>query len=47
MARLSPLKHKRLNALEKYAFTASQPAGGLRPLCDPVAGGDPEDPDDE
>ncbi|MFE5097955.1 hypothetical protein ACFRCI_49000 [Streptomyces sp. NPDC056638] len=47
MARPSPPKHKRLNFLEKYAFTASQPAGGLRPLRDPVAGGGPEDPDDE
>ncbi|OPC77682.1 Tn3 family transposase [Embleya scabrispora] len=48
VARLSPLKHKHLNVLGKYAFAASQPVGGLRPLRDPDAGLDePEDPDDE
>ncbi|MGW5214808.1 transposase [Streptomyces sp. NPDC004051] len=36
VARLSPLKHKNLNVLGRYSFTASTPAGGgLRPLRDP------------
>jgi TnpA family transposase len=35
-ARLSPLKDKHLNCLGRYAFTASQPARGLRPLRDPT-----------
>jgi TnpA family transposase len=36
VARLSPLKHKNLNVLGRYSFTATQPAGGsLRPLRDP------------
>lgn len=38
VARLSPLKHKNLNVLGRYSFTATQPAGGnLRPLRDPDA----------
>ncbi|SCE41393.1 Tn3 transposase DDE domain-containing protein [Streptomyces sp. DvalAA-14] len=38
IARLSPLKHKNLNVLGRYSFTASVPAGGsLRPPCDPDA----------
>ncbi len=37
MARLSPLKHKNLNVLGRYSFTASQPVDGLRPLRDPDA----------
>lgn len=37
-ARLSPLKHRNLNVLGRYSFTASTPAaGGLRPLRDPDA----------
>lgn len=40
IARLSPLKHKNLNMLGRYSFTASTPAGGsLRPLRDPDAAG--------
>ncbi|WSP35878.1 transposase [Streptomyces sp. NBC_01244] len=36
IARLSPLKHKDLNVLGRYSFTASTPdGGGLRPLRDP------------
>ena len=35
VARLSPLKHKNLNVLGRYSFTASQPGDGLRPLRDP------------
>jgi hypothetical protein len=36
VARLSPLKHKTLNLLGRYNFTATQPSGGtLRPLRDP------------
>jgi TnpA family transposase len=35
-ARLSPLRDKHLNCLGRYAFTASQPARGLRPLRDPA-----------
>ncbi|MGA5578397.1 Tn3 family transposase [Streptomyces koyangensis] len=37
VARLSPLKHKNLNVLGRYNFTASQPVDGLRPLRDPDA----------
>ncbi len=46
IARLSPLKHRNLNLLGRYSFTASTPAvGALRPLRDPDA---PElDEDDE
>ncbi|WP_267242265.1 Tn3 family transposase [Streptomyces sp. PR69] len=35
VARLSPLKHRNLNVLGRYSFTASQPVDGLRPLRDP------------
>jgi TnpA family transposase len=36
VARLSPLKHRNLNLLGRYSFTATQPTGGaLRPLRDP------------
>ncbi len=46
MARLSPLKHKNLNVLGRYNFTASTPAAGaLRPLRDPDAPGLDEDDD--
>lgn len=35
IARLSPLKHRNLNLLGRYSFTASVPAAGiLRPLRD-------------
>ncbi|MFI7641650.1 Tn3 family transposase [Nonomuraea sp. NPDC049400] len=46
ITRLSPLKHRNLNLLGRYSFTASTPASGaLRPLRDPDA---PElDEDDE
>jgi hypothetical protein len=37
IARLSPLKHKNLNLLSRYSFTASGPRDGLRPLRDPDA----------
>lgn len=38
VARLSPLKHRNLNLLGRYSFTASTPAAGaLRPLRDPDA----------
>ncbi|SDM18884.1 Tn3 transposase DDE domain-containing protein [Nonomuraea maritima] len=38
IARLSPLKHKNLNLLGRYSFTASTPAAGaLRPLRNPDA----------
>ena len=36
VARLSPLRHERLNVLGRYPFTAP-PAGHLRPLPDPSA----------
>lgn len=37
-ARLSPFKHRNLNLLGRYSFTASVPAAGaLRPLRDPDA----------
>ncbi|GAB3002398.1 Tn3-like element Tn3 family transposase [Streptomyces pseudoechinosporeus] len=45
VARLSPLKHKNLNVLGRYNFTASQPVSGLRPLRDPDAP-DLDDDDD-
>ncbi|CAM5257948.1 hypothetical protein SCANM63S_04398 [Streptomyces canarius] len=46
IARLSPLKHKNLNLLGRYSFTASTPAAGaLRPLRDPDAPGPDEDDD--
>lgn len=35
MAQLSPLKHRNLNVLGRYSFTASVPRDGLRPLRDP------------
>jgi hypothetical protein len=45
VARLSPLKHRNLNVLGRYSFTASTAAGGgLRPLRDPDA---PELDEDE
>jgi TnpA family transposase len=44
IARLSPLKHRNLNVLGRYSFTASTPPQGLRPLRDPDA---PELDDDE
>ncbi|MEU7856190.1 Tn3 family transposase [Nonomuraea sp. NPDC049141] len=35
ITRLSPLKHRNLNLLGRYSFTASTPAAGaLRPLSD-------------
>lgn len=38
IARLSPLKHRNLNLLDRYSFTASTPAASaLRPLRDPGA----------
>lgn len=46
VARLSPLKHKNLNLLGRYNFTATQPAGGtLRPLRDPDTAGLDDDED--
>jgi hypothetical protein len=46
--RLSPLKHRNLNVLGRYSFTASTPAAGaLRPLRDPDAAGLGLDEDDE
>lgn len=46
VARLSPLKHRNLNVLGSYSFTATQPAGGtLRPLRDPDAAGLDDDED--
>ncbi|MFH8631605.1 Tn3 family transposase [Streptomyces lydicus] len=46
VARLSPLKHKNLNCLGRYSFTATQPSGGtLRPLRDPDAAGLDDDED--
>lgn len=35
-ARLSPLKDKHVDVLGRYSITPSQPAQGLRPLCDPA-----------
>ncbi|MFF7986361.1 hypothetical protein ACFZDK_45920 [Streptomyces sp. NPDC007901] len=46
VARLSPLKHRNLNCLGRYGFTASQPVKGLRPLRDPDAA-DLDDDDDD
>ncbi len=37
VARLSPLKHRNLNVLGRYSFTASGSREGLRPLRDPDA----------
>ncbi|MEN8655890.1 Tn3 family transposase [Streptomyces sp. 21So2-11] len=46
VARLSPLRHKNLNVLGRYSFTASQPVGGtLRPLRDPDAASLDDDDD--
>jgi hypothetical protein len=46
IARLSPLKHRNLNLLGRYSFTAQVPAAGaLRPLRDPEAPGLDEDDD--
>lgn len=46
IARLSPLKHRNLNLLGRYSFTASTPAAGaLRPLRDPEASELDEDDD--
>ncbi|MGX1541101.1 hypothetical protein [Streptomyces adustus] len=40
------LKHRNLNVLGRYSFTASTPAGGgLRPLRDPDAAGLDDDED--
>ncbi|UKY51893.1 hypothetical protein KI385_25810 [Streptomyces inhibens] len=52
VARLSPLKHANLNALGRYTFRASTPAGGgLRPLRNADAaerdGDDVDDVDDD
>jgi hypothetical protein len=48
IARLSPLKHRNLNVLGRYSFTASTPAGGgLRPLRDPDAPGLDDDDDSQ
>jgi hypothetical protein len=35
VARLSPLKNRHINFLGRYAFEATSPLGGLRPLRDP------------
>lgn len=46
IARLSPLKHRNLNVLGRYSFTASRPPGGtLRALRDPDANGGLDDDD--
>ncbi|WSJ56912.1 transposase [Streptomyces sp. NBC_01310] len=37
VARPSPLKHRSLNVLGRYGFTASGPREGRRPLRDPDA----------
>ncbi|MFI7297666.1 hypothetical protein [Streptomyces sp. NPDC050121] len=37
MAQLSPLKHRNLNVLGRYNFTASRPVESLRLLHDPDA----------
>ncbi|MDI3424168.1 hypothetical protein QIT00_37565 [Streptomyces sp. B-S-A12] len=47
IARLSPLKHRNLNLLGRTSFTASTPAGALRPLRDPDAAELGLDEDDE
>lgn len=45
-ARLSPLKHRNLNLLGRYSFTApTPPVGALRPLPDPKASELDEDDD--
>jgi len=46
VARLSPLKHRDLNLLGRYGFTASVPREGLRPLRDPDAIEMDDDDDD-
>lgn len=46
VARLFPLKHRNLNVLGRYSFTASVPAAGaLRPRRDPDAPEPDEDHD--
>ncbi|MCT9933031.1 hypothetical protein N5079_22745 [Planotetraspora sp. A-T 1434] len=40
-----PLKHRNLNVLGHYSFTASVPRGGLRPLRGPDAVGLDDDDD--
>ncbi|MGW7090161.1 hypothetical protein ACWGH2_42640 [Streptomyces sp. NPDC054871] len=49
VARLSPLKHRNLNVLGRYSFTASVPRDGLRPLrgTDAVDLDDDDDGNDE
>jgi hypothetical protein len=48
IARLSPPKHRNLNVLGRYSFTAStSAAGALLPLRDPDAAGLGLDEDDE
>lgn len=37
IVRLSPLKHRNLNVLGRYSFSASVPREGLRPLRNPDA----------
>lgn len=44
VARLSPLKSRHINFLGRYAFEATQPAQGLRPLRNPD---EPDDIDEE
>lgn len=44
VARLSPLKHRILNVLSRYNFTATQPVEGLRPLRN-LAAADLDDDD--
>jgi hypothetical protein len=46
VARLSPLKDRHINFHGRYAFEATSPAAGLRPLRDPDAPDAPEDTDD-
>jgi hypothetical protein len=46
IALLAPLKHRNLNVLGRYSFTASTPAGGARcPLRDPDTDLDEDDED--
>lgn len=45
VARLSPLRHKHVNFLGRYSFTASGPHGQLRRLRDPNATGPDTDDD--
>ncbi|ALO13476.1 Tn3 family transposase [Streptomyces venezuelae] len=48
ITRLSPLKHRNLNLLGRYGFTASTPAAGaLRPLRNPDAPGLEGDDEEE